>query len=179
MPDENKPEVAADEKGNADAAKPEVEMVSVPKSEYDKLTSDLGSLKRTVKDLKKSKDEPKEEIASKPNDLGEKAFLAVNGVKTPEELAFFNKLKQETGKSADALLESTYFQSEFKAFKELKASDNATPNGSKRSSNSSVDTVEYWIAKGELPPVSEVELRRKVVNARMKKEKVEGQFYNS
>jgi hypothetical protein len=88
-------------------------------------------------------------------------------------------MKKETGKDAESLLDSTYFQTEFKDFKEKKASSDATPTGSKRSNNSSVDTVDYWLAKDELPPVSEVKLRRDVVNARIKKENSKGVFYNS
>ncbi len=113
------------------------------------------------------------------NDLGEKAFLAVNGIKTAKQIEFFQKMKKETGKSADALLETTYFQQEFKNFNEREASADATPSGNKRSGNSAIDTVEYWLAKGELPPADQVDLRRKVVNARMKKEDSKGPFYNS
>jgi hypothetical protein len=113
------------------------------------------------------------------NDLGEKAYLAINGIKSADEVEFFRKMKKETGKDAEALLDSTYFQTEFNSFKEKKTTDIATPTGSKRSSNSSSDSVEYWIAKGELPPASEVQLRRDVVNARIKKETSSGVFYNS
>lgn len=112
-------------------------------------------------------------------DLGESAFLIANGLKDSEERSFAKKLAKETGKDLESLLDTTYFQTELKALREAKATANATPTGSKRSNNSSVDTVEYWVAKGELPPTSEVELRRQVVNARMKKEQNGSQFYNS
>lgn len=113
------------------------------------------------------------------NDLGELAYLAVNDIKGSDEVDFFRKLKTETGKDAQSLLTSTYFQTEFKDFKEKKATNNATPTGSKRSNNSSIDSVEYWLAKDELPPASEVELRQKVVNARINKSENKGVFYNS
>ena len=113
------------------------------------------------------------------NDLGEKAYLAVNGIKGADEIAFFQKMKKETGRDAESLLESTYFQTEYREFKEKKATAEATPTGSKRSSNSSVDSVDYWLAKDELPPASEVELRQKVVNARIQKTEKKGVFYNS
>lgn len=148
--------------------------VKVPREEYNKTISTLGSLKRELKDLKKPKEDSKE--APQSDSLGEKAFLAVNGIKGSDELAFFQKMKKETGKSTEDLLDSTYFQTELKDFREKKSTEKATPTGSKRSSNSSVNTVEYWIAKGELPPASEVQLRRDVVNARIKKESNQNPF---
>lgn len=112
-------------------------------------------------------------------DLGEKAFLIANGVKGSDEVGLAKRLQRETGKDIESLLETAYFQQELKALREDKATSDAIPKGAKRSSQSSVDSVEYWIAKGELPPASEVELRRKVVNAEIAKEKNKGVFYNS
>ncbi len=142
-----------------------------------------GIAQRYKTKVEKSKEKPDADPIPQneptSNDLGEKAFLAVNGIKSADEVAFFKKMKKETGKDAEALLDSTYFQTEFKDFKEKNASSSATPNGGSRSNNSSNNTVEYWLAKGELPPASEVQLRRDVVNARMKKEENKGVFYNS
>ncbi|EFX59998.1 hypothetical protein DAPPUDRAFT_345973 [Daphnia pulex] len=121
----------------------------------------------------------KKEAETVTNDLGEKAFLAVNGIKGADEVEFFKKIQKETGKTADVLLESTYFQTEFRDFKEKKATREATPNGSKRSTPLSSDSVDYWLAKDELPPSSQVELRRQVVNAKSKKDSSGGVFYNS
>lgn len=123
--------------------------------------------------------EKKAEPSSNSNDLVEKTFLIANGIKTADEIALARKIAKETGKDVESLLESTYFQTELKDFRDKKATDNATPTGNNRSNNSSVDTVEYWIAKGELPPKSEVKLRQDVVNARIKKESSGGVFYNS
>jgi hypothetical protein len=187
---EQKPEVVTEETNNEvestevdettdETTSQEETKASKPKrTPEEELNYYEGRASRLRKKLGKDAPE-KESKSSNSNDLGERAFLAVNGIKTPDEIAFFKKIKAETGKSADALLESTYFQAEFSNFKELKATSAATPSGSKRSANSSVDTVEYWIAKGELPPASEVKLRQDVVNARMKKEESKGIFYNS
>lgn len=123
--------------------------------------------------------ERKVEAPSNSNDLGEKAYLIANGIKTADEISLAKKLAKETGKDIESLLESTYFQTELKSFREQKASADAIPTGNKRASNTSVDSVEYWIAKGELPPPSEVKLRQDVVNARMKKESSKGVFFNS
>lgn len=161
---------------------PEEEKISIPRKEYDTLNQTLGSYKKQLKDLRKAskeEDETPEKVESKSSDLGEKAYLAVNGIKSADELAFVQKMKKETGRDVESLLETTYFQTEFKSFKEKSATDNAVPTGSKRSSNSAVDSVDYWIAKGELPPADQVQLRRDVVNARLKKESSKGVFYNS
>lgn len=132
-----------------------------------------------LKEAKESTPNPTPKNEPQSSDLGEKAFLAVNGIKTPDEVDFVQKMKKETGKDVESLLATTYFQTEFNSFKEKKATDQATPTGSKRANNQTTDSVEYWLAKGELPPASEVELRRKVVNARIDKEKSKGIFYNS
>ena len=180
MDNENKVEgVETTQENNEGGGESELDFVKVPKSDWDKTNQTLGSLKRELKDLKKPKESVEEKTESKTNDLGERAFLAVNGVKTSDQVAFFNKMKKETGKSADDLLESVYFQTEFRKYNEEKTSQDATPTGSKRSNNSAVDSVDYWLAKDELPPVSEVELRQKVVNARINKEQKKGVFYNS
>lgn len=121
----------------------------------------------------------KDEPINESNDLGEKAYLIANGIKGADEVDFVRKLKKETGKSTDKLLESAYFQTEFRDFKEKKATKEATPNGSKRSTALSADSVDYWLAKDELPPASQVELRRQVINSKMNKDSNKGVFYNS
>jgi len=113
------------------------------------------------------------------NDLGEKSYLIANGIKTKDEIALALRLKKETGKDIESLLDTTYFQAELREFRERKVTDNATPTNSKRSNNSSNDSVDYWLARDELPPASEVKLRQDVVNAKMKKDTSKGVFYNS
>jgi hypothetical protein len=46
----------------------------------------------------------------------------------------------------------------------------ATPSSTKKAPSSGKDTVEYWLAKGELP-TGDPELKRKVVNAKIAGEK--------
>lgn len=135
-------------------------------------------LSQTLKKMGVNREE-KKNVPTQTNDLGESAFLIANGIKDSEERALAKKLAKETGKDLESLLDTTYFQTELKAHREAKATQDATPSGNKRAGNSSSDSVEYWIAKGELPPSSEVELRRAVVNARMKKTSDGTQFYNS
>lgn len=154
-----------------------------PAKPAETLEAKRARLARQLKQLDKKLGTPQERQSKTPsepsNSLGESAFLIANGIKEADERSLAKKLAKETGKDLETLLETTYFQTELKTLRENKAAANATPTGGKKSNNSAIDTVEYWIAKGELPPASEVDLRRAVVNARIKKESVSGVFYNS
>lgn len=181
MDNENKDEVLETEDAEIEIdlgdEKPEEKPVEVKPVET--LEARRARLTRQLEQVNKKLGTTVEEKKVQTNDLGESAFLIANGIKESDERSLAKKLAKETGKDLETLLETTYFQTELKALREAKTTANAVPTGSKRSNNSSVDTVEYWIAKGELPPTSEVELRRQVVNAQMKKEQTRTQFYNS
>lgn len=109
-------------------------------------------------------------------DYGQKAFLIANGVKDSDEVALVKDIMSNTGKSLDDVLESKYFQAELKEMRDTKKTEKATPPGTKRTGQSAADTVEYWLAKGELPPTSERKLRQDVVNARINQEKDKNHF---
>lgn len=117
------------------------------------------------------KKEPKSEL-----DYGEKAFLVANGVKGSDEIDLVRNVMSNTGKSLDEVIDSKYFQADLKEMREAKASAEAIPKGTKRSAQSTRDSVEYWIAKGELPPKDQRALRTQVVNARIKSEKDDNIF---
>lgn len=134
-----------------------------------------------------SREEKKAGIVEKPVkqtksgelDYSHKAFLVANGIKGGDEMALVSEIMANTGKSLDDVIESKYFKAELKELRDVKSTDNAVVSGSKRSSQSTRDTVEYWIGKGELPPKEQRELRQKVVNARYTAEKSKNVFYNS
>lgn len=136
--------------------------------------ADGAWVKKTEPEVK-TKSEPK---AKKSDDLdyGQKAFLVANGIKGEKELSLVKEAMKESGKTLEQVLESKYFQSELESLREIDRTEKATPTG-KRSSNNSMDSVEYWMSK----PMSEVpkEMRTKVVNARLAKEQGGGVFYNS
>ena len=123
-------------------------------------------------DKKGDKETPKTEVL----DRMDKAILRVEKITSEEEIGLVESIMKDTGKTLEQVLESKYFQSELKEMRELKASEDATPTGTKRANNSARDTVDYWIAKGELPPASQPELRQKVVNAKIAKEKAGSNF---
>lgn len=130
-----------------------------------------GRLKRAETKLSKTETKPdKAPSKSSELDYGQKAFLIANGVKGNEEVGLVKQIMENTGKTLDEVLESKYFQAELKDLRDAKAVAEAIPNGTKRSGQSARDTVDYWIAKGELPPADQRELRQQVVNARMKAE---------
>ena len=113
--------------------------------------------------------------AKKGFDYAEKAFLKSNGIQK-DEYEFVEEVMRSTGKSLDDVLESKYFQSELKEKRDEQASKDAIPTGSRRASSPTRDSVDFWIAKGELPTADQVDLRRKVVNEKIKRAKNGSQF---
>lgn len=104
-------------------------------------------------------------------DYGQKAFLVSNGIKGKAEQDLAQKVMKSSGMTLDEVVEDGYFQNELTKLREDGSASDAIPKkGKNRAGNSGSDSVEYWVAKGELPPADQVELRRKVVNARMKAE---------
>ena len=102
-------------------------------------------------------------------DYAQKAFLISNGIKGKDEHQLAIDTMKNSGKDLDEVIESKFFMSELKSLREKKELEAATPPSSERSPTSSPKTeVGYWIAKGELPPADQPELRQKVVNAKMK-----------
>lgn len=99
----------------------------------------------------------------------EKAYLRAEGIKA-NEFSLVEEAVKDSGKSIEAVLESKWFQAQLKEAREEADTKAAVPTGSKRSQNATRDSVEYWLGKGELPPADQTELRRKVVNARIKQE---------
>lgn len=108
-------------------------------------------------------------------DYAEKAYLKSSGIQ-PDEFQLVLEAMQSTGKSLDEVLDAKWFQVELKDLRDKKATDDAAPKGTKRPSSPSRDSVDYWIAKGELPPADQVELRRKVVNEKIRLENSKSQF---
>ena len=106
-------------------------------------------------------------------DYGQLAYLAANDIKSDDEIEFAQNVAKETGKDLKSVLGSKYFQAELAEMRESKATANAVPKGTKRSNTSSIDDVDYWIAKDELPPESPEnrDLRAKIVNEKIKREK--------
>ena len=106
----------------------------------------------------------------------DKAILRAEKITDADEIALAQDIKRETRKDIEDVLESRYFKAELKAMREEKNAQDAIPSNSKRSMNSNRNTVEYWIAKGEMPPASETKLRQDYVNAKISKSKMTNMF---
>ena len=132
------------------------------KTKYTKLKKEPDPVIETKPDPKEKKSDPSE------LDYAKKAYLVANGIKGSKETELIQKVLSESGKTVDEVLESKYFQAELNELRELNKTDDALPKGSKRTGQSAQDTVDYWIAKGELP--TDRKLRQDVVNARIAKE---------
>lgn len=148
----------------------------------------LARMERQTAQLRKKLGvEPKEEKSepksnkSEDFDYAQKAYLVANGIKGKKELELAQEFIKNTGKDLDDVIESKFFQSELKELREADASANAVPKGSKRSASSTKDSVDYWLAKDELPENTpeNMELRRQVVNARYKRETSGSKFASS
>lgn len=144
------------------------------------LKESRGIAKRYQKDVEKFKTSEPKAPEPKPQDkkgfdYSEKAYLKSSGIEK-QDFDFVKEVMESTGKSLDDVLDSKYFQAELKERKDLRMTEEATPSGTKRAGNTTRDQVDYWIAKGELPPADQRELRLKVVNARIKAEENKSQF---
>src|SRR3990167_1576872 len=173
-------EIENDQEGDVIDDLPEIEEDQDDTTDWKTLAlKNQGIAKRTQSKLKKLKLEL-EKVEAKPKikepektekkqgfDYGEKAFLKASDV-TPDEFPLVEEFIKETGKTLDEVLENKYFRAEQKELREQKASADAIPSGSKRSPKSSKDEVDYWLAKGELPPADQPELRREYVNKKIK-----------
>jgi hypothetical protein len=108
-------------------------------------------------------------------DYGQKAFLVANGVKEAEDMALVQKTMTDTGRSLEDVLATPYVQAELKRLGEERATKAAAPGPQDRGNAPAKNTVDYWMAKGGLPPADGTpatkKLREDIVNARAAKEK--------
>jgi len=169
------------------------EDIVVLKEEYKKV---IDKNKRLFERTKKSEGELKEikakpELEKKPEgkkdlvksgelDYSQLAFLAAKGVEADDELELAREVIVESGKELKEVLKTNYFQARLKELRDAKAAQAAMPLSSGRGNAPARDSLDYALAKyeqkGELPPRDQVELRRKVINARLEKETNKNKF---
>ena len=125
-----------------------------------------------VKKPEEQKPAPSQDSKKGELDYGQKAFLIANGFKDAEDHAYVEGIMKQTGSNLETVLGSAFVQAELKRLGEERATKAATPSAKDgRQGSPARDTVEYWLAKGELPPADQRELRQKVVNAKIAKAK--------
>ena len=93
--------------------------------------------------------------------------LKENGLKDAEEIELVTEKAKELGIDPLKLVKDGYADTMLKNHRQAKANELANPSTQSRGGVNATDSVDYWIAKGELPPANKVELRRQVVNKKM------------
>ena len=166
----------------------EGETVAVAKADYDKLNQTLGSLKRELKDLRKTKDESKETSQTKPEESVllqklERMSLRQAGVTHPDDIELARNTAKKWGVDIDEVLVDDDFK--VKLEREQTKRTNATAVSNIRGgqgTSQAKNTPEYWVAKGTPPSATDVpdrKTRSKIARAMMKNASTSGkQFYN-
>lgn len=175
-------DVVADDISAGEVVEPVIESNSDATNRVKELEAEVAKFKRMAqqkaKKAEKSEASPSkaEEIQSGELDYGQLAYLTAKGIENQAEIELAQKVVEESGRELKDVVNSDYFKSELKNLREAKAADEAVPKGTKRSGNSPRDSVDYWIAKGELPPAENIDLRRQVVNAKRQKATQQSKF---
>lgn len=187
MAENNEGAGASPEAGANGEAAVDIETVSVPKKDYDKLNETVGSLKRELKDLRKAAEQPKNEPAAVSNDtssLVEKAFFNSAGIKDPDVQKLAKEMAKRTGEGLDVIVEDEVFKARAEKILNTKQNDAAAAGEQNRGTQgaSGKDTPEYWLAKlgvnEQVPSDLPRALRQKIVAMRRDAAKNGKQFYN-
>ena len=172
------PEENNESKGEGEGEKPEVKTEKKVFTDEEQYAIHQRELKKLGKKLGIEPEPKSKRTKSDDLDYGQKAFLVANGIKGADETTLVKEIMSDTGKSLDEVLESKHFQGTLKDLRDARVSSEAIPKGTKRSSSSSVDDVDFWIAKDELPPdtYENRKLRTDIVNKKIAIEKGKSVF---
>ncbi len=163
------------------------EMISVPKKDYETLNQTLGSLKKEIKDYKKSTKESSADTSqtnkTDSSNLLQKSYLRAAGITAADEVDLALATAKKWGVEVDALVDDDDFKVKLEKVRAAKANADATSNirggqGGQQTKNS----AEYWIAKGVPPSAADIpdrKSRQKINAAFLKANKGGGKtFYN-
>lgn len=127
---------------------------------------------RKAKKAEKSDSAPSKETSKDGLDYGEKAYLKTEGIQAGEMDWVQERFKESGLNSLEDLLANGFFQHSLKEMRDKAAVQEAMPEGTRTNNVPANTKAEYWVNKGELPPNTpeNQQLRRDVVNARMKRE---------
>jgi hypothetical protein len=168
----------------------QVESVTVPKGDYDKLNQTLGSLKKELKDLKKAQEKssetPTKETKTEESALLqriERMSLRQAGITHQDDIELAQKTAKKWGVDIDEVLADEDFK--VKLERQQTARDNAAATTGVRGgggSNSAKNDPAYWLAKGTPPSREDVpdrKTRAKINRAFMENAGTSGKkFYN-
>ena len=145
------------------------------KAKYDELH---GRLKRTETKLKKTTEQKNTKPSNSDGlDFGQRAYLTTKGV-SETEMDFVFEESKKAGQPINVLLQNEYFLAKLDKMRNEVRTEEATPSSATRTGQANSNDVEYWLAKGEMPPENQVELRRAYVNAKYERDQNKGKFYN-
>lgn len=171
MIDENQTETATETV--TEEAKPTDE-VKLTKAEYEELLghkTTVGSLKRQIKDLTKTK-ETTTETSPKPDALLEKTFLRSAGITSEDEIELALTTAKKWNLEIDKLVDDDDFKEKLEKHRTNKSNLDASSNvkGDKGGGTQAKNTSEYWIAKGVPPTADQVPDRK--IRAKIAREMV-------
>ena len=172
---------AMEARDSQDNTQVEVEQQPEAKPQVESKEAKIARLKRQLDRLTKDEQPAQRAEQKQPSlqeDYGKLAYLAANGVKGKKELELVEQY-MGFGKTLNDIVENKYFLNDLKELREDGSAKTALPSGSKRSTPSPRDSVQYWLMKGELPPQDQAQLRRDVVNAKIKAESGGTRFTNN
>lgn len=154
----------------------EVDEVAEPSAREKELEAEVAKYKRMAD--QKAKKLEKQGTATKSDGFGldVKGYLKSSGINSSEFDFVRAEMKKAGTTDVDELLENEYFKAKLEKHREGVKTQEAIPTG-KRSGSSPTGSVEYWMTKefAEVP----LDMRGKVIEARLAKEKARGNFYNS
>ncbi len=182
---EAKPDVVTEETNNTEEVA-EVDTVSIPKSDYEKMNQTLGSLKRELKDLRKPKEEPKE-TSSKPEESKllekiERMSLRTAGITHQDDIDLAKLTAKKWGVDIDEVLMDDDFKAKLE--RQQTSRDNVAATSRIKGgagSSQAKNTPEYWIAKGTPPSATDVpdrKTRATIARALMSNAKSGKKYYN-
>ena len=162
----------------------EEDIVTLKKGEYEKMNQTLGALKRELKDLRKSKEEPKEtpQTDSALLEKFERVALKSAGITHPDDVELAKTMAKKWGMDIDQVVDDEDFKMKLERQQTTRANAEATSNirGDKGRTQAK-DTPDYWIAKGTPPTVDQVpnrKIRAQIARAMVANAKSSKTFYN-
>ncbi len=127
------------------------------------------------KETKPEANKPDElDKSDKALEIAQRALLNSSGYKASEQQDYVFEQAEKLKIDVSEIVNDDYHKSKLKAIKDKLEVQGNMPRGGGKGGGGASDSVEYWIAKGELPP--DQELAEKVVEAKKKNESGKKQF---
>ena len=137
--------------------------------ERDTLIAELqDKLKNKSIEARQAKKESKPAVDSSLEERLVRMELKEQGLKDAEEIELILNESKELNIDPLVLVKKGFAKGILEEHRKQKEAAIANPSSKNRGSVNAKASAAYWISKGELPPVDQVELRREIVNTKMK-----------